>query len=79
MYLTMSWVSIVVLAIMGGELGCCDTSIMLKNRASHHDCSVTYHVSAIQTFIEFSHSRLPGGHHHGRSDFRNSNEGYCCG
>jgi hypothetical protein len=76
MYVAINWTRAVIFVILGGELGSCDTSMLLNHHASRHDCPVTRNVSAIQKFADISCYRLLDYQHRRRSDHRNSNEVY---
>lgn len=76
MFVAINWTSVVVFAILGGERGSCDTSMILNHQASHHDCSVTRNVSAIQKFADISCYCLLDCQHHRRRDHRASDEVY---
>jgi hypothetical protein len=71
---TTNWTDEVVNAILGGELYTSTILTSLKNPASHHDRSVTCHVSAIQKDTDISRHHLCGHQNHHYSDERDSGD-----
>jgi hypothetical protein len=62
-YFLKDWTGAIVNAILGGELLQWlhyHSDIDMIYYSSHHNCSVTCHVSAIQTNVDISHCNLPG-------------------
>jgi hypothetical protein len=69
----LNWTSEVVDVTLGGELYTSVISARLQYHASHHDPSVTCHVSAIQGGTK-NHFHLSSHQNCQRSDTRNTND-----
>jgi hypothetical protein len=75
-----NWLNFVVNIILGGELNCMHAIpchiVLTKRYASHHDPSVTCHVSAIQADTYFSHHNRLGCYNRLWSSHRKSKQLY---
>jgi hypothetical protein len=70
----LNWTSEVVDVTLGGELFTSVILTRLQYHASHHDPSVTCHVSAIQGGTNIYYFHLSSHQNRQRSDTRNTND-----
>jgi hypothetical protein len=79
MYTVWNWMRVVAFAMLCGELGTCEISMVLtwpKHTASHHDHSVICYVSTVQKDPDISDCHLPGCQHLRRSSCHHNNDAY---